>query len=130
MPFDATPDAEVTARDRMIRLRDTIAGLPDDLFDMRHWHCGSAACIGGWVENLFFKRTVSESTAGEIIGLSLEQADDLFYPPPGIVPEGYGGITRAHAVAVLDHYLATGEIDWSAPKHITPQAGACVKGAA
>lgn len=112
MPFDAAAPAEVSARDRMIQLRDFLAELPDEKFDISLWHCGTAGCIGGWAETLFFGSAYSghdESEVGEHIGLSVANAERLFYP----LGYRYGRHTPAQAVAVLDHYLATGEISWA-----------------
>lgn len=111
MAFDATPDAEVTARDRMIRLRNWIGGLRNEQFDMVHW-CGSATCIGGWARVMLGMRPGETENAlrswklRRALGLTTVQAEALFFP------DNMCGTTRAQAVAVLDHYLATGEIDW------------------
>jgi hypothetical protein len=112
MPFDADPPAEMTARDRMIRLRDFLATLPDKQFNMGVWSrqlsCGTAACIGGWAEHLIFGEIDSERserTVAAALGLSREQESELFYP------DSYNR-TTAEAVRVLDYYLATGEIRW------------------
>lgn len=119
MPFDAASPPEVTARDRMIRLRDHLAKLPAKEFDMAHWHCGTTACIGGWVENLFCgtRYVTVDGAAGALIGLSPTESQDLFYPARFCTKDfaAYEA-TPVQAVAVLDHYLATGEIDWSVVK--------------
>lgn len=117
MPFDAEPSIETTTRDRMIRLRNFLATLPPEQFDMETWgdtcECGTPACIGGWCERLFSPdRSIFEWEAGALIGLSKADAFDLFFP---ISQEPYSS-TTAQAVQVLDHYLATGEIDWSVAK--------------
>jgi len=129
MPFDAAPPAEVTARDRVIRLRDFLDALPDERFDMDDylvWNkcdgpsrynmpigkavniCGTAACIAGWAQALFDPDTPQdEDIAARLLGLNSTQASALF------IPDSRGVLTRAQAVATLDHYLATGEIDWA-----------------
>lgn len=131
MPFDATPDAQVTARDRVIRLRDFLAELPDERFDMGTWgaydvgtkklqhDCGTAACIGGWAERLFGRATDEPEAACASLGLDPCQGEALFYPPG----HNSGRYTKARAVAVLDHLLATsdpgtvnGVVDWSVAK--------------
>lgn len=112
MPFDAQVPAEVTARARMIRLRDFLAALPDERFDygipVTFEECGTAFCIGGWARELFFRGLAYEDVheIGRSVGLSEDQADELFY-------QADGEVTRTRAVAVLDHFLATGEIDWT-----------------
>lgn len=120
MPFESEPSVEVTARDRLIRLRDFLAELPDERFDIaRVWtkdgewaekkqvaanECGTAACIVGWYEILY-------PHAEGIEALTQEQHSDL------CAPEGYNSrstqYTRARAVIVIDHYLETGRVDWS-----------------
>lgn len=121
MPFDAQAPAEVTARDRMIQLRDFLETLPDERFDYG-WlgssqdaidgECGSPACIGGWARALFRVRTDARPYIGlqeigeDWLGLSSGQSSDLMFYPRGHV-------SRRRAVRVLDHYLATGKIDWS-----------------
>lgn len=111
MPFDST---ETTARDRLKILRDHIAGLSPEKFDMSEWRCGTAACIGGWTETLFAKKRLGESAVGALIGLNPDQSEALFYPD---LPDPDGdarawNATPAEAVKVLDHLLATGEVDW------------------
>jgi hypothetical protein len=117
MPFDAQAPAEVTARDRMIQLRDFLETLPPEKFDMSKWgfcmhaedmrhDCNTAACIGGWADAMF---TDGDVLGSQRLGLTTLQERKLF------LPAGYyhGSHTTAQAVAVLDHYLATGKIDWS-----------------
>lgn len=139
MPFDSAPDAEVTARDRVIRLRDFLARLPDPQFDMSdylNWkvgpnryhmpiglavkECGTAACIAGWAQVLFDPTAKQDEwIAQKLLGLSEEAADALFRPRQ----LGYYGdsdvYTLARAVAVLDNYLATGLIDWSVASRLS-----------
>ena len=110
MPYDASPPAEVTARDRLIQLRDFLASVPPKEFSYITWDCGTSACIGGWAGRLFgLSHDESFSTpVAELLGLSGEQARELFFDAPIEWP-----ITEKHAVAVLDHLLATGTVDWS-----------------
>lgn len=138
MPFDAPAPAAVTARDRMIQLRDFLETLPPERFDMSnyyivtltgnvpaHWFerptevvaadCGTSACICGWASVLRApKEPFSEDKTAKWLGLNGHEAHALFYPPgySRDVKE-YRPYTRTQAVAVLDHYLATGKIDWS-----------------
>lgn len=126
MAYDAQPSAEVTARDRMIQLRDFLAKLPDERFNMMWWsvnaedarqfthvrhanYCGTICCIGGWTEALF-----PEHAARDTLGLTDQEAYDLFYPEHLRDEAEWQSVTPAQAVAVLDNYLATGEIDWGA----------------
>jgi hypothetical protein len=127
MPYDATtfePQTEAdVCRGRMLQLRDFLAGLDEARFDMRRWRadaadlapwsqgeCGTVACIGGWAEILFGGED-DMGKAGALLGLSVLESVRLF-APYGIF-ERWGEITTAQAVQVLDHYLATGEIDWT-----------------
>lgn len=129
MTFDSFPSAEVTARDRVIQLRDFLATLPPKRFDMNDWmdypgwdwtekgeppittlhNCGTTACIGGWANVLFFpnKGEVAWRDVGTLLGLTYHQADSLFFKFPKC------DLGPTQAVAVLDHYLATSLIDWS-----------------
>lgn len=124
MPFDASAPAEVTARDRMIQLRDFLAHLPEgSKFNMSHFEssrhgCGTSACLAGWHGFLIGDRYSPRWDSAEIegwttristsLGLSWEESYSLFW----------GSFTTdpLEAVAVLDHYLATGEIDWAVAK--------------
>lgn len=121
MPFDSDAPAEVTTRDRLLRLRDFLAELPAERFEMSNtgtllWenpHCGSPACIGGWARILFVPwqdRFVGLTEVGFTrLGLSYGQADALFFPAGGW--NAYSAMP-AQAVKVLDHLIATGEVDW------------------
>lgn len=110
MPYDgAEVSPDVTHRLRMMELRDFLAELPPEKFDIDEWICGTTACIGGWAERLFrFPSSASPQTIGAHIGLTGCQSNELFFEYPD-----EGEVTVSRAVAVLDHYLATGEIDWS-----------------
>jgi hypothetical protein len=130
MPFDGNPPAEVTARDRMIQLRDFLAALPDERFSMRHvftakdkdiYHleqfheCGTAACIFGYACVLWPEVSdgMNQFPIVEHLWLSNKEACQLFTPPGWYDDKDAKQYTRAMAVAVLDHFLATGKIDWS-----------------
>lgn len=109
MPFDA----EVTAESRLLLLRDHIAQLSDKHFDMREWDCGTSACIGGWIERLFKLDPEGHwQDTGEAVGLTRDQASELFFMDGTSFPMEKVG--RREAVAVLDHYLDTGDVDWDA----------------
>lgn len=128
MAFYAQPDAYVTAWDRVIQLRDFLETLPPERFNMGSWGkvnhathtCDTPACIRGWAEALF--STVGEMTVrevGTLIGLDDQQSADLFQSgyalqnaSKALGVKDLEAITVDHAVAVLDHYLLTGKIDW------------------
>lgn len=117
------PKSITDPRERVAYLRDFLRALPAARFDMqqsgsyadaRAGECGTASCIGGWARAIF-QMPVSLAEVAEALGLSDGQADDLFYPV-GDMRNGEGAIFSRdpmNAVAVLDHYLATGKIDWS-----------------
>lgn len=133
MAYDASPPAEVTARDRVIMLRDHLARLKPEHFDMASWgfehDCGTAACIAGWnglltndppptiewvkptsggYDDIALEAWISRQ--GASLGLNEDDAAKLFVPD---TEEGLGELTARRAVAVLDNYLSTGLIDWS-----------------
>lgn len=119
MPFDSeAPIAPSTVRDNLISLRDHIARLPVERFDMRDW-CGTAMCLGGHAAALFFDLPYGDfggETAGmvaEVMGLKDDQADSLFTPRPGLLGAGPYCATPVQAAVVLDHLIATGQVDWS-----------------
>jgi hypothetical protein len=97
-------------RENIQKVRDHIAGLNPEQFDMTHW-CGTACCIAGWTAKLF-DVDPGMNQAGAVLGLGGVPASDLFL--------GFGSPTpltslqQSDAVAVLDHLLQTGEVDWAA----------------
>jgi hypothetical protein len=119
MAFDAQPSEEIITRDRILRLRDFLEGLPAEKFDMRVWtngqvhECGTPACIGGWASRLRGE-FMDPTRVGKWLGLSVDDARNLF----GVTyfedrTTANFNATTADAVRVLDHYLSTGRIDWS-----------------
>lgn len=130
MPFDAEPSIETTTRDRVIRLRNFLATLPPEKFDMwsignptdaaKMGTCNTPACIGGWGCALFGIPSLFD--VADYLGLSDAHQMALFYPSgaghlngkPRRMANGTHAskATPQQAVQVLDHYLATGEIDW------------------
>lgn len=119
-------------RENIQKVRDVIAGLPPERFDMSAYcrgpglaratiggavHvCGTAACIAGWTAAIFKPRTrlVDDPngddrlffTAASLLGLDEADAHRLF------IPCDLCGRTTTEAVRVLDHLLETGEVDW------------------
>lgn len=131
MAYDASPPVEVTARDRVIMLRDHLAKLKPARFDYG-WmgtaadaiagDCGSPACIGGWARAIFRIHTDVRA----YVGLAEIGTDWLGLTPDQSACLMFGGPTRfrvrpKHAVAVLDNYLSTGLIDWSRCTALEPQ---------
>lgn len=119
-PGQEQPSAErkepLTPRDRLIQLRDHLKVIPAEHFDMRHWTCGTAACIGGWADKLFFagNGAVPSRKVSETLGLTDDQGNTLFFLEDTADHVSFDSITREVAVAVLDGILETGKVDWSA----------------
>jgi hypothetical protein len=133
MAFDAAPAAEVTARDRLIRLRDFLAELPEDRFamwavgevDYQTHECLTPACMCGWAQALFYDGYVTPGQVAADLGLTPFQGAILFrlICSPGL--ESMSVLdprfdkdswairaSRDEAVQVLDHLLSTGCVDW------------------
>ena len=127
--------------ERLTILRDHIAALDPSRFNMAVWsqsdldalstatlyqmqhNCGTAACIGGWAETLFvakeptdFIGAGSDTLTIEALGITAEQAEELFFPHYQLSEAGldasYSQLTQRQAVEVLDHLIETGQVDW------------------
>ena len=87
--------------------------------DMTGHNCSTLACIAGWTVVVIdddWKPSTSaineiDKIATELLGLSIEQANELFYALVRPMTE-LSDITPALAVAVLRHLAETGEVDW------------------
>ena len=77
-------------------------------------NCNTAACIAGWTCALFGEPDDDPNrlSAEEHLGLTSSAGSALFLPT-GWSSRQY---TPGQAVAVLDHLIATGEVDWSVAK--------------
>lgn len=114
-------------------LRDHIAALPPEQFDMSQWRaereCGTVACLAGWTVELnkslfgdWLERSDIKGAARLVLQLSQLEANRLFVPieasilrhpnHPGAVLGDLNDVTTEQAVKVLDHLLETGEVDW------------------
>lgn len=101
------------------RVRDHIATLNPKQFNMSAWRwpqqeCGTAACIGGWAEAVLFPDDpddVGSTDLRDALGIREEQWVPLF-APPGWSLRVASPYSQAAAVAVLDHLIETGEVDW------------------
>jgi hypothetical protein len=126
--FDSQP--ETNGRERLRQLASFVRKLPEPQFNMHesgeYWEtleCGSPVCIGGWGRRMFATgdRFDLLSFGVEMLGLNRSQASDLFFPgyAPGAEAWADRGSTPYHATPkqaarVIDHLIATGEVDWSA----------------
>ncbi|RWF44259.1 MAG: hypothetical protein EOS65_02465 [Mesorhizobium sp.] len=86
-------------------------------FNMERWHCGTIGCIAGWTVHLFGNKGASAEDdagmkAGELLGLSLNDADNLFCPGSGREGPRLSEIKPAKAALILRHLAATGEVNW------------------
>lgn len=120
------------------RVRDVIAALPPEKFDMSSVYlkggqstwpgdaylkspktvgrllegCGTAACIAGWTiaaHHPGARTRWGTDIAAGLLGLDAVAAGQLFMPPNFQDSDRY---TIPMAVRVLDHLMATGEVDW------------------
>ncbi len=127
------------------KVRDHIAALPPERFDLSHWFfdpsassfgwnhadwlgvtnaqalhgsCGTCGCIAGHALAALAPDDAVPASPGfaaaQLLQLSTEQRYDLFEPDPGTgLSIARSDVSRDQAVAVLDHLIATGEVDWS-----------------
>lgn len=119
-------------KERLLELADVIEHTPHKqiklvdnfdreitptFFNMGVWHCGSAACIGGWTNALYnTSQWDCSEQAAQALDLDELTSDLLFFP------NGYAGwqhgweyeyVTPAMAATVLRHFADTGIVDWS-----------------
>lgn len=118
--------------ERLTELRDTIAKLDSQRFNMNYWavhmkadsrpmarsqelvhDCGTCGCIGGWAEAMYAeegKITGHVEPAAKLLGLDDETGYALFYPDN---IEDYDSISQSEAVQTIDKLINTGVVDWS-----------------
>lgn len=110
-------------------LRPLRTGHDEGEFDMTNWQhkghaCGTPSCMAGWATWIVEGRPTGplehlhsecEDAAAQYLGLTYEQADELFLPFDAETAEGYdtNNIQPHHAIAVLEHLRDTGKVDWS-----------------
>lgn len=98
--------------ENVTKLRDFLASLPAENFDMGEWpaddeaECGTPACIGGWATRLF-------GSARRALEIDNDTAEAMFMPKGWDQPKSPVAKARpAHAVALLTRFLKTGKVDW------------------
>lgn len=80
-----------------------------ELRHMTKHPCGSACCIGGHASLLLGKHSDAPVTAlRELLSIPYMDAYDICYP---ISLGGYTASLKT-AMLLLEHYAATGEVDW------------------
>jgi hypothetical protein len=129
-PLTITPEAKallLEAADaiellgKKFRMETWLDGEESELLDHSVPHtCGSAACIGGTMNALWFPGTiVTERGLAEHLELGefgMPVLYRLFYPDArsSVRDEGYIVLTNAKVGALMVRHLAeTGEVDWS-----------------
>jgi len=90
-----------------------INGFDMESFYDDHAACGTTCCIAGAA--VAFHKGYSaldawnvDDIAQELLGLTREQAGELFF-------SGFGS-TPQHAASVIRHLIATGTVDWNATR--------------
>jgi hypothetical protein len=106
------------------KVRDHLAQLPAEKFSMRTFdsvaNCGTIACIAGWAKHLLNPSAVHAETAAiNALGLTKEQAYELFWLGDRLGPDPLWDAGPQQAVSVLDHLIATGEVDWTVAEQVT-----------
>lgn len=98
--------------ERMKILRDHIAALPEEQFDMSDWkreeECGTVACIAGWACILFSTPEETENsgtaeTAETVLDIDCDTSDSLFVG--GFSTNHLWDITRDEAVEEMDRLI-------------------------
>lgn len=82
--------------------------------------CGTLACNAGITIMLFFPlsywidgpRVPAYSLAQEILGLTNDEAEDLFIPDPQECPYDWEKITPEQSADVVDNLIVTGRVNW------------------
>ena len=100
-------------------IREGLPGIRFDMSDFRDY-CGTAACIAG-LARVAYDKTIWRpgngfkifGSARSLLGLSHEQATDLFMPWEREGPEA-PDITPAMAAGVLGNFALTGKVEWPA----------------
>jgi hypothetical protein len=116
-----TPSFAATQVEEYKKFFEPVYKTPEEVIH----NCGTAGCIGGWAgvimkkernEKLTFKGAWSTAHYGQEdvadwLGIGYSAGYTLFHADggPRVMPE----VRRVHAIRVLEHLLATGQVDWS-----------------
>lgn len=77
--------------------------------------CGSVACIAGtavaWY-NPYYLTNYCEGFAADVLGLSEEEGDMLFYPWDHYDGDGQPDLSPKSVAKVIRNLIKTGEVDW------------------
>jgi hypothetical protein len=101
-------DAPLEPQSRLEILRDHIAGLRPDQFNMADWDL----CICGHARKLFGARLGAGAKpyeGAQVLGLSSYDANLMF-------SGGSGRVEPCVAARMLDHYIKAGVVDWDYAK--------------
>jgi hypothetical protein len=78
--------------------------------------CGTTCCIGGWVWHVMSRdRTTTSPSAGRYVNEGYADAlKPLYYPDLEQIDDmAYDDITPGAALAAIDMFLTTGEVNWA-----------------
>lgn len=87
----------------------------------RETHCGTAACIMGWVGHTIAKENntemerscdIDQEEAAEFLGIDDDQSSNLFYMFDSSL--GFQDISFGDAITTLEHLSKTGNVDFEA----------------
>jgi hypothetical protein len=104
---------------RLKKLRDFLATLPEEKFDMETWGrpiCNSPRCIAGWaawyfkIKGAYFPNLPHGFDETKVSAFFELEDSSLF------LPETLEGRTMGEALQVLDHLIETGEVSWPEPE--------------
>ena len=118
-------------KEKLLKLADAIEGADQSAnsefaFDMRCFYdfrhrtehsCGTAACIQGWAQHIDPKHNAWVIGSCEIAGfsnwcgVSLYDANEICEPQ--VIGVNYDNIKPHHAVAMLRHFVDTGDVVWN-----------------
>lgn len=119
--FDAPRPPETARRARLLELAETVERSETFDLSVTFHPCGTPGCIAGHANALRFGDMAPAALPTHVIAwlsLSYDEYDELCNPANDHAdhrawPGEPGWVTPARAGAVLRHFAATGEIDWT-----------------